>query len=100
MRPWLIGLFIIFMAPAAAGQAEAPASSSALIANLGFKDGDVGFIVVDRSSGRTVVEREADSLFIPASVAKLATVYAAEQILGPHERFHTRLYRLGADLYL
>lgn len=61
---------------------------------------DVGFVVVDLDDGRAVAEHAADSLFVPASVAKLATVYPAESLLGPGYRFETRLYRLGSVLYL
>jgi D-alanyl-D-alanine carboxypeptidase/D-alanyl-D-alanine-endopeptidase (penicillin-binding protein 4) len=57
-------------------------------------------VVVDLDQVRPVVEWNADQLFIPASVAKLATVYAAEKILGPDFRFDTRLFRDGANLYL
>jgi D-alanyl-D-alanine carboxypeptidase/D-alanyl-D-alanine-endopeptidase (penicillin-binding protein 4) len=71
-----------------------------LIGSLGFANEDVGFVLVDLQSGRSLAENEADELFMPASVAKLATAYAAERILGPEFRFSTLLLRNGADLYL
>ncbi len=102
MPRWLIVFFILSMTalPASNGRADSPVSSPTLAESLGFKDGDVGFIVIDQSSGKTVLEKAADSPFIPASVAKLATVYAAEQILGSDDRFRTKLYRHGSDLFL
>src|SRR3954466_11898973 len=71
-----------------------------LIGSLGFAKEDVGFVLVDLQSGRTLAQNEADGLFMPASVAKLATAYAAERILGSEFRFSTLLLTNGADLYL
>ena len=88
---------------AAAGpvEAAAPASSAApLIARLGFAKGDVGFILADVQSGKILESQSADQLFMPASVAKLATAYAAVKILGADYRFTTALYRRGNDIYL
>lgn len=83
------------MAPGA--NAESPADS---IARLGFAQSDVGFILFDVQSKRVLAEQNADLPFLPASVAKLATAYAALEILGPDFRFTTSLYRSGSDLYL
>src|SRR6185312_819732 len=47
-----------------------------------------------------LAENEADRLFMPASVAKLVTAYAAERVLGSEFRFSTLLLRNDADLYL
>ncbi len=51
----------------------------------------VGYILFDPESGRAVEAREADTPFIPASVAKLPTASAALALLGPDHRFTTRL---------
>jgi len=75
-------------------------SPAQAIGKLGFADDEVGFILVDLQSGRSLAEKAADQLFVPASVAKLATAYAAERILGGEHRFSTLLLRRGADLYL
>ena len=67
---------------------------------LGFAAADVGYILFDVASQRVLGEQNADQLFLPASVSKLATAYAALAILGPDYRFSTLLYRHGADVYL
>src|SRR5437764_606268 len=48
-----------------------------LIAARKFAAGDVGFLLVDRATGATLAAQAADSLFVPASVSKLATAFAA-----------------------
>lgn len=71
-----------------------------VIHNLGFAQSDVGYILFDVQSKQVLQEQNADQLFLPASVSKLPTVYAALEILGPDFHFSTTLYRRGADLYL
>jgi D-alanyl-D-alanine carboxypeptidase/D-alanyl-D-alanine-endopeptidase (penicillin-binding protein 4) len=70
------------------------------IARFGFSDDQVGFVVIDPATGRMLDAHNPDALFIPASVAKLATVYPAWQVLGAGFQFRTRLYRTGGTLYL
>src|ERR1700761_3355504 len=91
-------LFLLLIGPAAADPSFGPDAQR--IAKAGFGAADIGFVVVDLDEGRPVAEWNADQVFIPASVAKLATVYAAEQILGANYKFQTRLYRAGDTLYL
>ncbi|HVY98121.1 MAG TPA: D-alanyl-D-alanine carboxypeptidase [Dongiaceae bacterium] len=104
MRGWFASLLLVlllapgFVGPAAADPSFGP--DARRIVKAGFAANDIGFVVVDLDQVRPVVEWNADQLFIPASVAKLATVYAAEQILGPDFRFRTRLWRAGGTLYL
>ncbi|MEA2780122.1 MAG: hypothetical protein QOK29_1666 [Rhodospirillaceae bacterium] len=90
----LLATLWIAAAPLQAAQPEQ------LIAGFGFSDSDIGFVLVDPQSGRTFDEKHPDALFLPASVTKLPTVYAAKQILGAGYRFPTTLLRHGADLYL
>src|SRR5262249_50735838 len=99
----LLPVFIaaaLLMATVAVQQSWPSPSPSQRIGSLGFAKGEVGFILVDLQSGRSLAEKAADQLFVPASVAKLATAYAAERILGGEHRFSTLLLRRGADLYL
>jgi D-alanyl-D-alanine carboxypeptidase/D-alanyl-D-alanine-endopeptidase (penicillin-binding protein 4) len=91
-------LVLLLIGPAAADTGSNPDAKR--IAKAGFAAENVGFVVVDLDQVRPVAEWNADQLFIPASVAKLATVYAAEQILGADYKFQTRLYRAGDTLYL
>lgn len=50
-----------------------------------------GVIVLDAATGSTLLERNADQLFIPASNMKLVTAAAAMDRLGPDYRFATTL---------
>jgi D-alanyl-D-alanine carboxypeptidase/D-alanyl-D-alanine-endopeptidase (penicillin-binding protein 4) len=61
----------------------------------GFEAGHWGMIVVDRKTGETVFEKNADQLFAPASVTKLFSTSAALAALGPDHRFQTPLVRRG-----
>jgi D-alanyl-D-alanine carboxypeptidase/D-alanyl-D-alanine-endopeptidase (penicillin-binding protein 4) len=51
--------------------------------------------VVDRTTGETVYQRNADQLFAPASVTKLFSTAAALVELGPDHRFETPVVRRG-----
>ena len=57
--------------------------------------GHWGILVVDRKTGQTIYERDADQLFAPASVTKLFSTAAALVELGPSHRFQTPLVRRG-----
>lgn len=99
MRRSIAALLVLLLSvPAAADTGSNPDAKR--IEKSGFAAENVGFVVVDLDQVRPVAEWNADQLFIPASVAKLATVYAAEQILGADYRFQTRLYRAGDTVYL
>ncbi|HVM85942.1 MAG TPA: D-alanyl-D-alanine carboxypeptidase [Candidatus Binatia bacterium] len=96
----LIGLvFAVITAPATADPTPVSPDQKAIRA-AGFDPADIGFALVNLDDGRAVAENAADSLFIPASVAKLATVFPAETLLGADFRFETRLWRAGETLYL
>ena len=66
-----------------------------MLATPGFQFGHWGILVVDRKTGQTVYERNADLLFAPASVTKLFSTAAALVELGPNYRFQTPLVRRG-----
>ena len=76
--------------------AKAAPTPAEAIHNLGFAQSDVGYVLFDVQSRRVLLEQNADQLFLPASVSKLPTVYAALEILGPDFRFQTTVYRRGA----
>jgi D-alanyl-D-alanine carboxypeptidase/D-alanyl-D-alanine-endopeptidase (penicillin-binding protein 4) len=78
----------------------APRSAIPELDKFGFSDDQVGFVVIDPATGEALDAHNPNALFIPASVAKLATVYPAWQVLGAGFLFRTRLYRTGATLYL
>jgi len=103
---WSVAKGIVIARTAILGIAMSSSSSASsdppqqLITSLGFSQRDVGFILIDLKSGTTLAEQNADRFFLPASVAKLVTAYAALEILGPSYRFSTLLYRSGPDIYL
>ena len=98
----LLVTLLAFLAagPARAETARAQTPEAKAVATAGFAPRDVGFVLIDLDDGRALAEQTADALFIPASVAKLATVYPAEQLLGADFRFQTRAYSEGRTLYL
>ncbi|MEM1056601.1 MAG: D-alanyl-D-alanine carboxypeptidase/D-alanyl-D-alanine-endopeptidase [Bacteroidota bacterium] len=54
-----------------------------------------GIHIVDLASGETILARNADKLFIPASTMKLLTTATALDAFGPDHRYTTRLYHFG-----
>jgi D-alanyl-D-alanine carboxypeptidase/D-alanyl-D-alanine-endopeptidase (penicillin-binding protein 4) len=99
----LIPVFAIFLAIlwVTPGTAEPQATpDTKAVKAAGFAPEDIGFVLIDLDDGRALAEQTADTLFIPASVAKLATVYPAQQVLGADFKFQTTLYRAGNALYL
>jgi D-alanyl-D-alanine carboxypeptidase/D-alanyl-D-alanine-endopeptidase (penicillin-binding protein 4) len=73
----------------------APASLERLVRGLGYVSGTVGVQVVCLESGQEAARLSADSLFVPASVAKLVTAAAAFEILGQTYTFKTRVFIEG-----
>ncbi len=105
-RAWLTSLvaalFLVLAAvtgPAAAGSPvkdRAPQTDEALLKSGGFAADGVGYLVVDLKDRRVLAEHGADRPFIPASVAKIATIAAALEILGGDHRFTTTLEAEGS----
>ncbi|HUT48634.1 MAG TPA: D-alanyl-D-alanine carboxypeptidase [Alphaproteobacteria bacterium] len=100
-------LIAVFCLPAV-GLAQQD-SETAIIVKSPLPASAVGYVVFDLAAGRIVAAKDAKTLFIPASVAKVPTTVAALEMLGPDYRFETKLYvkaepraRNGtvADLYL
>jgi serine-type D-Ala-D-Ala carboxypeptidase/endopeptidase (penicillin-binding protein 4) len=96
----------------AAGRADVRrfgARVGAILAQTHSRRAYWGILVVDRETGETLYELNADHFFTPASNAKIFTTALALATLGPDYRFHTRLEssvtlgpdgRLGGDLIL
>ena len=51
--------------------------------------------IYDLKNNKDIIKNNADSLFIPASIQKLATAYAALTILGEDFRFYTDIRYRG-----
>ena len=85
-------------AAAAAGdppKGDSTATAEKLIKAAGFAPDDVGYLVVDLKDKRVLAEHNPDRPFIPASVAKIATVVPALEVLGGDHRFTTTAQRRG-----
>ncbi len=84
----------VLVVPAARGGQEDISERVEAILNVpGFQNGHWGILVVDRSTGEVVHERNADQLFRPASVTKLYSTAAALAGLGADFRFQTPVKR-------
>ena len=104
-RAWLNRLFAALLLslaavsrPAAADdppKVEAPQTDQALVLGAGFAANDVGYLVVDLKDKRVLAELNPDQPFIPASVAKIATIAPALEILDGDHRFTTTLNAKG-----
>ena len=82
-------------APSRAEAGAAPSPDVALMEAAGFAPGDVGYLVVDLADGRVVAAHNADTLFVPASVTKIASIAPALAILGADHRFVTTVEASG-----
>ena len=56
---------------------------------------DWGLYAVNLSTGKTLIEYNADKLFLPASNTKLYTTSAALTLLGPDYRYQTQVLATG-----
>lgn len=93
MVAWGISLVALAASPAlVAAPPPLPPAIAAIVESPEFKQAHFGLLVVDAKSGEVLVERDADRLFIPASVAKLFTTAAALADLGPQFVFETPVY--------
>ncbi|HVJ44239.1 MAG TPA: D-alanyl-D-alanine carboxypeptidase [Dongiaceae bacterium] len=102
-RFFTAGLALAVMLAAAAFPRLAKAADATpapVIEQQGFNNGDVGYVLVDLASGKTITDWQADRLFVPGSVLKLVTSLTAWKILGEDFRFTTRLWQSGDALYL
>lgn len=57
----------------------------------------LGMLVVDAESGDTLLSRDADKLFVPASNQKLLTAAVALQVLGAEHRWRTPILLRGGQ---
>lgn len=68
------------------------------IEKLGRAAGNSGVLVVSVPSGEVVCESRSKEVFVPASLMKLLTSYAALKKLGPSFRFETKVLAAGAPV--
>ena len=98
--PVVFCLLCLFFCPlAASGQSSSEQDLARSIDRLFDQEDYTNAIwaakIVDLSTGTTLYERNADISLMPASNAKLYTVAAALDILGPSFRFETVFYSDG-----
>jgi D-alanyl-D-alanine carboxypeptidase/D-alanyl-D-alanine-endopeptidase (penicillin-binding protein 4) len=78
--------------PAAAEQPDPLAARlSAALSHPGLRGARLGALVVRASDGRTIFDRNADELLVPASNLKVLTAVAALAAFGPAHRFTTEV---------
>ena len=56
----------------------------------------LSFVVVDAQNGKVLATQDADHPMPPASTAKVPTMLAALELLGPDYRFRTRVLATSA----
>jgi D-alanyl-D-alanine carboxypeptidase/D-alanyl-D-alanine-endopeptidase (penicillin-binding protein 4) len=78
--------------PAAGPQARNSAVFPAFLERIDKIAGTAGILVTSLSTGEVVVESRPNDLFVPASLMKLLTSYAALKKLGPAFRFTTKVF--------
>jgi D-alanyl-D-alanine carboxypeptidase/D-alanyl-D-alanine-endopeptidase (penicillin-binding protein 4) len=83
---WLIALPVL---------ADLKTDIDRLLQNPALAHSMTGILVVSLKDGRTLYERDADLMLIPASNQKLLTAAASLHKLGPDFRFSTRLWVTG-----
>jgi D-alanyl-D-alanine carboxypeptidase/D-alanyl-D-alanine-endopeptidase (penicillin-binding protein 4) len=94
-RRILFLFFTVLFVPAARGADDLAAKVGAVIDGPDYKQARWGILVVDAKTGKTVYERDADRLFMPASVTKLYSCAAALAAYGADHKFETPVYQRG-----
>ena len=96
-EPSLRLLALIFatslVAPAPAGSKETPAIPVE-VENIPI------FLLVDLSSGQTIVERDSDRRFVPASITKVMTAYTAFEMLKSGELKQTDRFGIRPSTFM
>jgi D-alanyl-D-alanine carboxypeptidase/D-alanyl-D-alanine-endopeptidase (penicillin-binding protein 4) len=80
----------------AAAAGDLAAKIEAITNGPDYKHARWGLLVLDADSGKILYERDADRLFMPASVTKLYSCAAALAAFGADHRFETPVYRRGS----
>ncbi|MGO9642371.1 MAG: D-alanyl-D-alanine carboxypeptidase/D-alanyl-D-alanine-endopeptidase [Candidatus Acidiferrales bacterium] len=80
---------------ARADVARFAARTAAALGAAGASQADWGLLIADADTGQVLYEKNADSYFLPASVAKLFTTALALATLGPEFRVRTTIETQG-----
>jgi D-alanyl-D-alanine carboxypeptidase/D-alanyl-D-alanine-endopeptidase (penicillin-binding protein 4) len=99
VRFWLLLILLVCHPETGRTQDQTPAIAD-LTRQLGLTGVDLGYLLVDLTSGRVIDAHAPDQAFLPGSVIKLATSLVAWRELGADFHFTTRLWHVDDDLYL
>jgi len=84
--------------PAVTSEAQCDSAFQPALDRIGRAAGTAGVMVVSLSSGKVLCESRPKDGFVPASLMKLLTSYAALKKLGPSFRFTTRVLAAEAPV--
>ncbi len=79
-------------------QIQVPAALQQAMERIDKAAGAAGVLAVSLSSGEVVCQSHAEDTFVPASLMKLLTSYAAMKKLGPSFRFTTKVFAVEAPV--
>lgn len=88
---FFLAFFFLFLLMDLSAQLPFEMQLNQLLSQPEYRGTSIGVHVVETKSGKTVFERNAGKLFIPASVLKVVTSATALEILGSDYRFKTSL---------
>ncbi|HEX5269512.1 MAG TPA: D-alanyl-D-alanine carboxypeptidase/D-alanyl-D-alanine-endopeptidase [Gemmataceae bacterium] len=91
----IVCLFAGLLVPAARGGDSIDGKVASVIDGPDYKQARWGVLVVDAKTGDVIYERNAERLFMPASVTKLYSCAAALAAFGADYKFETPVYRRG-----
>ncbi len=93
---WTVSCFFLILALlAGTGHAYDSKALRKAVSALTTLAPETGAVIFDIQSGRTLYRLREHETFVPASVAKLVTSYAALKRLGPQYTFVTEVYAKG-----
>jgi D-alanyl-D-alanine carboxypeptidase/D-alanyl-D-alanine-endopeptidase (penicillin-binding protein 4) len=71
-----------------------------VLAKPAYAHSRLAALVVDRTTGDVLLDRDAGKMFVPGSIMKTFSTTAALKAYGPDYRFHTPVYAIGGNLVL
>jgi len=95
MRLLVAALGFALLAPAVRADDPLAKRIEAIIDGPDYKQARWGICVIDAKTGKTVYERDAEKLIVPASVTKLYSCAAALVAFGAEHKFVTPVYARG-----
>ena len=94
-RSWPLAAALFALHCIAAGQDKLAQRVDELLGQPHYRHAHWGYLFVDLATGETVLARQSEQLFAPASVTKLFSTAAALDALGADHRFRTPIHYRG-----